>query len=1017
MMSRICTVLLAAFVLAGTVAHAQGRRISGFPYNQDFGFVASGTTSFPSTNVSGGEFTRDAFTTQWTTDISAAGLNDNGGVGGAIRLQTTTADDRTGFVWYGDFTCNNADSLTITWAKVMNAPAGDAVNELRIATNGGSGMVFTEVPLSNVVGGAWPTFDNSSTTESGILRVKLPASLSDASDARIRIFTVNDGGTGNRPRVVVDELLITADPIAPPAGSINSVGNAGNTTLTLFMTQGAGADSVLVVRRAGAAPTAIPGNSTRYTAGQALSATDTVAYVGPAVSGPIRLTGLQPNTSYQFAVYSFRSCNVQYSNFAATGSGATLDCSGAPADITGGMALSRSQDSIAIGYTVGGRTDSVLVIRRRGTPPTSQPVNGTRYTVGQGMNATDTVIYAGPVESSFVAHNLQADSTYVFAIYGFQSCNAMYSPTRALVTAQTYCTGTVGNVADVTVRYMTATNVGLSITSVTNADGYIVFSNGPDTARPKPVAGVPYTVGTVVGDDTVRYVGSSREPVVTGLNANSTYRFTAFGMLQCNYAYSSISDTVQATTLEACAGGLPGAIDSMRVIRNVQDTLALRWGRAANATGYMLIARIDSTPFAFPVGNTFYPVGHQFGNGVFVLGRSADTTITLTGLPQNVAYFIKVVPYRACDLSYGTISSVFPTATRGTSFSQRFALRAGRKDTIRFAGAVVEFRDLLGSDGSLLITRKSGPMNTDGIPMFRQGEPVLNLLSTDRWWSFEWVYIGDTTKVDLKFDITGMPGIEDTSDLEIVFRTADIFPWEDFITTGYEVDSTGHYLVADNRPFLSSDYAIGGNSALNSLPVKLLSFEGFAGAGRNILRWRTVEELDNAGFRLYRATGGDANGPFTLIADYLSDARLRGAGNSDRENSYGYVDESSDLRAGQSYIYRLEEVSLDGSSSEIGRLVLSMDAGAKLGSAVRIAPNPVTGSTVTLNYVLNEDAAVRVTLVNAVGETVRSIADEQHATAGAYSLGLNVSDLPAGTYFCRVVAGGSVAAYPVTIVR
>lgn len=1011
-MYRLCTFLLAVFVLTSSAALAQGRRIATFPYLQNFGFVTGTTTAFPSTNVDGGEFTLDNVTTQWTSNIAAHGLSNNG-TGGTVRIQTTSSGP-AGFFWHGNFACFTADSLVISWAKILNGPDGTALNELRISTS--TGAAFTELPLSSIVGGAWPTFDNSAIPQSGTLRVKLPASLTDGANTRIRIFSVNVSGTGNHPRVTVDDLSVTGTPIAAPAGTLNSVGNAGNRILTLSITPGVGADSVLVIRRAGAAPTSVPINGVRYAMNQGFNSTDTVTYLGPASSSPIRLSGLQPSTNYHFAVYGYRTCNVYYSAAPATGNGTTLDCSGAPDNIAGTSLIARSQDSITMGYTVGNRTDSVIVIRRLNAAPALGPANGVRYFVGQGLSATDTVAYFGPVGAQLAARNLKADSNYTFAIYGFQSCNLAYSPVRALVTARTYCIGTVGNVADVTVRYTTANNVGLLVTQVTNADSYVVFSTGPDTARPRPVNGVFYGLGTVVGDDTVRHIGSNRELIVTGLNPGHTYRFAAFGRRECNYAYSTLGDSVNATTLAACAGGVPGAVDSLRVIRNVQDTVALRWRRAPNATGYLVIARIDSTPVAFPSNNTFYPLNHQFGNGAFVLGKTNDSMLTLTGLPQNIAYFIKVVPFRACDLSYGTISQVLPTATRGTAFSQRFALRARSQDTIRFAGAVVEFREPVESDGSMLITRRSGQMSTIGIPMFRPNEPTLNLLSTDRWWSFQWVYIGDTTSVNLKFDITGMPGIQDTNDLEIVFRYSSASPWQDYITTGYRRDSTGRYLLAENRPFLSSEYAIGGNSALNSMPVKLLSFDGHSSEGRNILRWRTAEEQDNAGFRLYRAPAG-GNGEFALVADYLSDGRLRGAGNSSRANTYGYVDESSQLKLGNSYIYRLEEVSLDGSSNEIGRLLLSMEGESRLGSMFRIMPNPVTGSTASIGYILGEDMPVHVTLVNAVGEVVRVIANEPQAKAGTYSLNVNVADLPAGVYFCRVATGGTVTGYPVTIVR
>ncbi len=1020
MIQRLCTLLLATFLSFSAEALAQGGRIHTFPYAQDFAWVLGTTTLFPTSSGSGGEFTVDANTdAMWLAgaNITDQGLNPNGGAGAAIRLQTTAASPVAGFIWYGDFNCYTADSLVIEWAKVQHGVPGVPINELRIATNGGSGSVFTDLPLANIVGGAWASFDNSATAQSGSLRVKLPASLAGAADARIRIYTMSISGVGEQPRVVVDDLSITGSPVAPPGVGIDSVVSMRTSNLTVYVNPGVVADSILVIRRAGAAPIATPVDGSRYTAGQGLNSTDTVVYFGPSANRAVAMNNLQTSTVYHVAAYGYRSCNGRYSTVGAAASAVTLSCGGAPATIAALTTLARAQDSLTFAYSVGTRTDSILVIRRLNGTPTAVPANGVRYFVGQGLNFGDTVVYFGPVSSSFVSRELVKDTSYSFTFYGFQSCNAAYSATRALVSARTYCTTVVGNVAELSVRYATATNIGLSISPASNADTYIVFRHGPDTARPRPVSGVPYSVGMVVGDDTVKFVGSNRQPILTGLTPSTAYRFTAFGFRDCNFAYSELGDTANAVTLATCAGAVPGMVDSIRVMKNVSDTLALRWRPVANATGYLIVARIDSTPTSSPLSNTFYGVNDTVGGKVVVLARTTDTTVTLIGRPQNTAYFIRVFAYRACDLAYSPASRVLPVATRGTANSQRFALTAGSMDTIRFAGAEVKFNEPIHVDGSLVITRQSGPMGLEGIPMFRTGRLPINVLSYDRWWSFGWAHIGEDVNFDLKFDITGLPGVQDTNDLEVVFRTAPTFPWEDFITTGYQMDSTARYLLAENRRFFSSDYAIGANSTLNTLPVNLLSFEGFSREGRNLLRWRTAEEKDNAGFRLYRATSG-VDEKFSLVADYLSDGRLRGAGNTSQARSYDYTDQSDDLRMGAMYIYKLEEVSLDGSSNEIGRLVLTMDAVSRLGSAFRIVPNPIAASgAATVSYRLNDNAPVSITLVNAIGETVRVLVNEPDAQAGSHSITMNVADLPAGTYFCRVIAGGVSSAYPVTVIR
>jgi len=1016
-MHRLCTLVLAALMLLATEAFAQQRRIATYPYAQSFGFVTPGTTAFPTGNVDGGEFTLDALTTGWTASPASPGLNDNNGIGGGIRIQTADNSTSQGFIFYGDFAGRCADSLAIDWTKVANPPDGSRMNQLRIATNNGSGSVFTDIPTANVAGGAWPTFTNASTAQSGTLRVKLPALLNGSTDVRIRIYSVSTSGTGNYPGVLVDNLTVTALG-APSAGGIDSIGNLGGASQTLFLNPSAESDSILVLRSVIGSPTFVPVDNMTYPVGTPVNANDLVVYSGPANVTRIPFGGLQQGVTYYYAVYGKRSCNRRYSASPLMASGTTLAaCSGTAANITGVTLRSRGQDSVRLNFTSGNRTDSVLVIRRLRNAPTAIPATGVRYTVGQGLNANDTVAYFGPVAFPMTIRNLQADSTYVFALYGVQSCNLAYSAVAPTVTARTYCTGTVANVPGFSVRYTTSNSASLAIGSTAGATQYVIFSAGPDIMVPSPANGTAYTVGDVVGDDTVRYIGTSTQPLISGLASSTTYRFWGYGYRECNLSYSILGGAADATTLAPCSVGTPSAVDSIFASRNVRDTLTIGWRRVAGASEYLMVARIDSTPNMGPSNGSFYMRNDVLGGG-FVLGRTTDSTLRLTGLPANTAYFIRVYPIRNCDLTYGSAPLVFPVATRGTATLQRFAIRAGSVDTIRFAGTIIEFIEPVTADGSLLIARNSGPLSYTGLPLFRANRPPINNLSVDRWWSFSTVGLGDFL-YNAKFDITGVPGIQDTSDLAMVYRKQMNLPWEDFARDGYQVDSTGRYIGVARRSLFPSEYAIGANVGLNTLPVKLLSFDGFSRNGRNTLRWRTASEKENAGFRLYRSridAGGEDG--FTFVADYTTSGQMRGAGTSNLSHSYSFVDASDLLSAGGRYLYKLEEVSLDGASNEIGRLALALTPETAAGMAsFQIAPNPVVGSSMNIAYSVAEDGPVAITLVNMVGESVMTLVNESQVQAGVHTLTVDLGGMAAGTYFCQVRAGGTVVSYPVTIVR
>lgn len=90
------------------------------------------------------------------------------------------------------------------------------------------------------------------------------------------------------------------------------------------------------------------------------------------------------------------------------------------------------------------------------------------------------------------------------------------------------------------------------------------------------------------------------------------------------------------------------------------------------------------------------------------------------------------------------------------------------------------------------------------------------------------------------------------------------------------------------------------------LAVQLAGFEAAAQTDRVLVTWETVSEANNAGFNLYRATSAD--GERTLLANVPSSApgATQGA-------AYSYED--SNVTAGQTYWYWLEDVDLNGAAT------------------------------------------------------------------------------------------------------
>lgn len=210
--------LILALSFGAIESGAQGRTITAFPYSQSFAFIPSGTSTtpngpigtaiFPTTDVDGGEFIVDSNTNSLMVNGSTTGLNNGVGAGGVIRIQTSGSALPTiaqGFIVHAGFASRIAGTISIDWTKVANGTSTRS-NELRIAASADGGA-FTDI--------ASVTFDNSATAQFGTLTTTLPTTLDGVTSVRFRIYSINVSGSGGHPRVVVDNLGITAEAETP----------------------------------------------------------------------------------------------------------------------------------------------------------------------------------------------------------------------------------------------------------------------------------------------------------------------------------------------------------------------------------------------------------------------------------------------------------------------------------------------------------------------------------------------------------------------------------------------------------------------------------------------------------------------------------------------------------------------------------------------------------------------------------------------------------------------------------
>ena len=195
---------------------------------------------------------------------------------------------------------------------------------------------------------------------------------------------------------------------------------------------------------------------------------------------------------------------------------------------------------------------------------------------------------------------------------------------------------------------------------------------------------------------------------------------------------------------------------------------------------------------------------------------------------------------------------------------------------------------------------------------------------------------------------------------------------------------TGNGFAAASLRFSPGQYNVSGAA----LPVVLSSFTAEAQGRATDVAWTTASEAMNSHFEIQHSVD---NRNFTTLE------KITGAGDSAIEIAYDYTHKTP--AQGVNY-YRLQQFDFDGQSSY--SRVVSVRFGAAAGMPI-LFPNPVSEIlTVSFDKELSAEATAEV--INQSGSVVlRSVFAEKSLTQE-----VNLTALPAGIYFLRIVNGNEV---------
>ena len=148
-----------------------------------------------------------------------------------------------------------------------------------------------------------------------------------------------------------------------------------------------------------------------------------------------------------------------------------------------------------------------------------------------------------------------------------------------------------------------------------------------------------------------------------------------------------------------------------------------------------------------------------------------------------------------------------------------------------------------------------------------------------------------------------------------------------------------------------------------------------------ILTWSTATELNNYGFEIQRRVS---------VSEFVTVAFIKGNGTTAEKNEYSFTDKNLD--AGK-YSYRLKQVDLDGKFEYSNTIEVEVSP-VLVYSLEQNFSNPFNPTT-TIGYVLQEKSNAKLTVLNAIGEEIVVLVNEEQ-DKGYHKVEFDGSELTSG---------------------
>jgi hypothetical protein len=214
--------------------------------------------------------------------------------------------------------------------------------------------------------------------------------------------------------------------------------------------------------------------------------------------------------------------------------------------------------------------------------------------------------------------------------------------------------------------------------------------------------------------------------------------------------------------------------------------------------------------------------------------------------------------------------------------------------------------------------------------------------------------------------------------------------------SGTSIDIGSGADVCADAIIINGMFSGSGTICSGPLPVELSSFTSIVRKNSVILTWETVNELNNAGFDVERASV-TSNG----TEPWQRTAFIPGSGSTNEPRQYSYED--SKLRTG-TYKYRLKQIDFNGKLEYYDLVNDVYVAPPGSFSVGQNYPNP-SNPKAKIDYEIPRESKVTIKLFDLLGREVMIILSEVKQE-GYYTAEFDGSSLASGVYFYRVLAEG-----------